>query len=59
MTTEEAIRIHSERAMTELELALMAVSRAAARAHFGLSSLHLDRLRRLQGGRSSEVIGSA
>jgi hypothetical protein len=41
------ISFHSKRAMAELDLAARASTVAAARAHFGLSSLHLDRMRRL------------
>jgi hypothetical protein len=48
MTTEDQIRIHSERAMAELDLALDARCVEAARAHFSLSALHLDRLRSLK-----------
>jgi hypothetical protein len=39
------ISFHSKRAMAELDLAVRAETSAAARAHFGLSSLHLDRMR--------------
>lgn len=41
------ISFHSKRAMAELDLAVRATTSAAARAHFGLSSLHLDRMRKL------------
>jgi hypothetical protein len=39
------ISFHSKRAMAELDLAVRAQTSAAARAHFSLSSLHLDRMR--------------
>lgn len=48
MTDEEKIRFHSERAMSELDLALSARNRQASQAHFGLSALHLDRMRTLK-----------
>jgi hypothetical protein len=43
----DEISFHSKRAMAELDLAVRASSFEAARAHFGLSSLHLDRMRKL------------
>ncbi len=43
------IRFHSERAMAELDRALSASCLDAARAHFSLSALHLDRMRALGG----------
>ena len=45
----DSIKFHSERAQAELDLAMRAGHVAAARAHFGLSQLHLDRLTRLIG----------
>lgn len=48
MTREEKIQFHSERAMTELDLALSARCHQASQAHFGLSALHLDRMRSLK-----------
>lgn len=44
------IQFHSERAATELDLAMHARHKAAARAHFGLSQLHIERLTQLIGG---------
>jgi len=49
MPREDEIRIHSERATAELDLALRAKSLKAARAHFGLAALHLARMRDLPG----------
>ena len=48
MTRENEIRFHSHRAMAELDMALEAVCLQAARAHFGLSALHLERMRALK-----------
>lgn len=45
--TGDQIRFHSERAAAELDLAASASNVAAARAHFELSKLHLERLDRL------------
>jgi hypothetical protein len=47
MAAGDDISFHSKRAMTELDLAVRATSTAAARAHFGLSSLHLEQMRKL------------
>ncbi len=47
MNGGDDISFHSKRAMAELDLAVRAASRVAADAHFGLSSLHLDRMRTL------------
>ncbi len=49
MTTQAAdqISFHSERAMAELDQALRASSVMAARAHFDLSALHLQRMQSL------------
>lgn len=48
-------RLHEDRAMEELDLALGAGSLAAARAHLQLSSLHLDRMRDLREDRIPEL----
>jgi hypothetical protein len=48
MTDEQKIEYHSERAMAELDLALSAKCHEASQAHFGLSALHLDRMRDLK-----------
>ncbi|HEX9932372.1 MAG TPA: hypothetical protein VGB08_05970 [Allosphingosinicella sp.] len=45
--TGDQIKFHSQRAAAELDLAMRAGHVAAARAHFGLSQLHLQRLERL------------
>ena len=55
MTTEQEIEFHSERAMAELDCALDATCLQAARAHFGLSALHLDRMRDLRAGRAPHL----
>jgi len=47
MSAGDDIRFHSTRAMIELDLAARASCAKAARAHFGLSALHLERMRRL------------
>ena len=47
MLSHDDIQFHSERARAELELAGSAVSASAAKAHRGLSALHLDRLKNL------------
>ena len=47
--TGDSIKFHSERAQAELDLAMHARHAAAARAHFGLSQLHLQRLTHLIG----------
>lgn len=44
----EDIQFHSNRAMAELDLALRSGDSRAAQAHFGLSALHLDRMRALK-----------
>jgi hypothetical protein len=49
MTIKDEIKIHSDRATAELDLALRAKSLNAARAHFGLTALHLARMRVLAG----------
>jgi hypothetical protein len=43
----DEIKIHSDRAMAELDLAIRAGNARAARAHMALSALHLERLRDL------------
>jgi hypothetical protein len=48
MTNSDQIQIHSDRAMAELDRALSASCIQAAQAHFGLSALHLDRMRSLK-----------
>lgn len=48
MTRDDRMRMHSRRAMQELDCALKAGSDKVARAHFSLSALHLDSLRALQ-----------
>jgi hypothetical protein len=45
----DPISFHSQRAQAELDLAMRAQHVAAARAHFGLSRLHLEHLTRLIG----------
>jgi len=47
MAGGDDIGFHSKRAMAELDLAVRAGSTEAAKAHFSLSSLHLDRMRAL------------
>jgi hypothetical protein len=49
MTIKDRIQLHSDRAMAELDLALKAGNERAARAHFGLSALHMDSMRTLKG----------
>jgi hypothetical protein len=50
MTSKDDIQFHSDRAMAELDRALGASSAAAARAHFHLSALHLEKMRVLADG---------
>ena len=47
MRIGDEIRFHSLRAMAELERASSAGCTQAARAHFSLSQLHLERMRHL------------
>lgn len=47
MSIEDRIKLHSDRAMAELDLALRAGNLNAAQAHFDLSELHLDKMRAL------------
>ena len=42
------LAFHTERAMAELDMALRASTNRAAQAHFGLSALHMDRMRTLK-----------
>lgn len=49
MSIEDQIQYHARRAARELDQGLGALSSAAARAHLELSSLHLARVRDLQG----------
>jgi hypothetical protein len=46
---DKIVEYHSARAMAELDMALSASSPDAARAHFRLSSLHLEKSRALGG----------
>ena len=41
----DPVKIHSDRAMAELDLAVRAENAMAARAHLALSVLHLERMR--------------
>ena len=50
MSVQDQIQYHSGRAMRELDQGLVASCVAAARAHLQLSSLHLAKMRDLQGG---------
>ena len=50
MQTGDEIGFHSRRVMDELDLAVRATSTEVARAHFSLSVLHLDRMRKLAEG---------
>lgn len=49
------LAFHTERAMAELDLALRASTTRAAQAHFGLSALHLDRMRALKTAPAPEL----
>jgi hypothetical protein len=55
MATADDITFHSKRAMVELDMATRAASTPAARAHFSLSTLHLERMRRLCEGEGISV----
>ena len=57
MSKEELIRFHSDRALAELDMALDAQCIQAARAHFGLSALHLDKMRDLKRGAELQPVG--
>lgn len=50
----EDVQFHSERAMAELDRALQARCAAAARAHLGLSSLHLQRIMTIREGSAED-----
>lgn len=43
----DPVKFHCARAAAELELAMRARNAAAARAHVGLSALHLQKVERL------------
>ena len=43
----DSIQFHSQRAQAELDLAMRAKHVAAARAHFGLSALHVQQFEAL------------
>jgi hypothetical protein len=47
MNVADEIKFHSDRAMTELDMAVRAGHPIAARAHLALSALHLERMRNL------------
>ena len=51
----DEIKFHSERAMTELDLAVRAGHPLAARAHLTLSALHLERMRSLSYAQSARM----
>jgi hypothetical protein len=44
---QDEIKFHSDRAMSELDLASRSADRRAAEAHLRLSALHLERMRKL------------
>lgn len=52
--SRQEIDYHRTRASRELNLGLTSASMPAARAHLRLSSLHLERLRALEGYVSSD-----
>ena len=52
---EDAIHIHTVRAMAELDSARAAQSPEAARAHYALSGLHFGRARALSAGKPSDA----
>ena len=56
MDKQELIRFHSDRALAELDRALDANCIQAARAHFGLSALHLDKMQDLKRGLTPESL---
>ncbi len=43
------VKFHADRAMAELDLAIRAACVDAARSHFTLSALHLEKMRALSG----------
>ncbi len=47
MSLSDKVRIHSDRALAELDLACTAANAAVARAHFDLTALHLEAMRDL------------
>ncbi len=47
MSLSDKVRIHSDRALAELDLACTAANAAVARAHFDLTALHLEAMRNL------------
>ncbi|HEY0116357.1 MAG TPA: hypothetical protein VGB54_11595 [Allosphingosinicella sp.] len=49
MSIQEEIHYHQQRAMRELDQGMVAASVPAARAHLQLSSLHMAKVRDLQG----------
>ena len=56
MDKQDLIRFHSDRALAELDRALDANCIQAARAHFGLSALHLDKMQDLKRGAMPEPL---
>ena len=44
---QDEIKFHSDRAMSELDMASRSADRRAAEAHLRLSALHLERMRQL------------
>jgi hypothetical protein len=44
---QDEIKFHSDRAMSELDLASRSADMRAAEAHLRLSALHLERMRQL------------
>ena len=56
MNKQDLIRFHSDRALAELDRALDAECIQAARAHFGLSALHLDKMQDLKRGATLEPV---
>ena len=49
MSSQDQIHYHQQRALAELDLGLIAGTMEAARAHLKLSSLHMQKMHRLQG----------
>lgn len=52
----DALNYHSERATRELDLGLVADSSSATRAHLQLASMHLQRVRELNGGGIKQIV---
>lgn len=48
MSLEEQLKVYAERAMEELDLAVRAENARAAKAHFALASLHMEKMRGLR-----------